>query len=161
MLYLDSRERGALTSATIQAALETLSAQRRGSYRDRERLRLYREAMDKARKNRPGTAGRRRHPAIDAARGASRRQVPQGHRGVGRVPIRQRSDFFDYIDLSTGASGFILGDVSSKGSPAALLASATVLGMFSAEAMYHNEFRRADHTRECGLVRGARSPPSS
>ena len=45
VLYLDSRERGALRSATVQAALETLSAEAALAI---ENARLYREALDKA-----------------------------------------------------------------------------------------------------------------
>jgi serine phosphatase RsbU (regulator of sigma subunit) len=40
-------------------------------------------------------------------------------------------DFLDYFDLSTGAFGFVLGDVSGKGPPAALLA-ARLQGMLAA-----------------------------
>src|SRR5437764_581840 len=45
VLYLDSRERGALKSASAQAALETLSAEAALAI---ENARLYREALDKA-----------------------------------------------------------------------------------------------------------------
>src|SRR4029450_11747205 len=52
------------------------------------------------------------------------------------VPCRSvGGDFFDYIDMSNGDVGFIVGDIAGKGSPGALLAAA-VLGMFSAEAFY-------------------------
>src|SRR5438045_763028 len=45
VLYLDSRERGALRSASAQAALDTLSAEAAIAI---ENARLYREALDKA-----------------------------------------------------------------------------------------------------------------
>src|SRR5947208_10673652 len=45
VLYLDSRERGALRSASAQSALETLSAEAALAI---ENARLYREALDKA-----------------------------------------------------------------------------------------------------------------
>ena len=42
-------------------------------------------------------------------------------------------DFYDYVDLPTGAFGFALGDVAGKGPPAALL-SAMMQGIFAAQA---------------------------
>ena len=63
-------------------------------------------------------------------------------------------DFFDYVDLPSGSAGFILGDVSGKGSPAALLASA-VLGMFSAEATYHTGAASPITRINAGLFRRA------
>jgi phosphoserine phosphatase RsbU/P len=131
VLYLDSRERGALRSATVQAALETLSAEAAIAI---ENARLYREALDKAKIDQE----------LKVAAGIQQSLLPPGtHNGkfftaaAASVPCRSvGGDFFDYVDLPTGGAGFILGDVSGKGSPAALLAAA-VLGMFSAEATYH------------------------
>ncbi len=130
VLYLDSRERGALRSATVQAALETLSAEAAIAI---ENARLYREALDKA----------KIEQELKVAAGIQQSLLPPGnHNGkfyaaaAASVPCRSvGGDFFDYIDLQGGSAGFILGDVSGKGSPAALLAAA-VLGMFSAEATY-------------------------
>jgi serine phosphatase RsbU (regulator of sigma subunit)/pSer/pThr/pTyr-binding forkhead associated (FHA) protein len=130
VLYLDSRERGALKSATVQAALETLSAEAAIAI---ENARLYREALDKA----------KIEQELKVAAGIQQSLLPPGnHNGkfyaaaATSVPCRSvGGDFFDYVDLPNGAAGFILGDVSGKGSPAALLAAA-VLGMFSAEASY-------------------------
>jgi len=130
VLYLDSRERGALRSATVQAALETLSAEAAIAI---ENARLYREALDKA----------KIEQELKVAAGIQQSLLPPGtHNGkfftaaAASVPCRSvGGDFFDYVDLPSGAAGFILGDVSGKGSPAALLAAA-VLGMFSAEATY-------------------------
>jgi serine phosphatase RsbU (regulator of sigma subunit) len=130
VLYLDSRERGALRSATVQAALETLSAEAAIAI---ENARLYREALDKA----------KIEQELKVAAGIQQSLLPPGsHDGrffcaaASSVPCRSvGGDFFDYIDLPQGAVGCILGDVSGKGSPAALLAAA-VLGMFSAEALY-------------------------
>ncbi|MEQ1869742.1 MAG: SpoIIE family protein phosphatase [Vicinamibacterales bacterium] len=131
VLYLDSRERGALTSATVQAALETLSAEAAIAI---ENARLYREALDKA----------KIEQELTVAAGIQQAMLPPGpHLGTffeaNAASVACRSvggDFFDYVELTEGNAGFILGDVSGKGSPAALLASA-VLGMFSAEATYH------------------------
>ena len=42
-------------------------------------------------------------------------------------------DFFDYVDLPSGAFGFAVGDVAGKGAPAALL-TAVIQGVFSSQA---------------------------
>ncbi|HTK28609.1 MAG TPA: SpoIIE family protein phosphatase [Vicinamibacterales bacterium] len=130
VLYLDSRERGALRSASAQAALETLSAEAALAI---ENARLYREALDKA----------KLEQELKVATGIQQSLLPQSNRtgsyfttAAASVACRAvGGDFFDYVDLPSGQFGFILGDVAGKGSPAALLAAA-VLGMFSAEATY-------------------------
>ena len=130
VLYLDSRERGALRSASAQAALETLSAEAALAI---ENARLYREALDKA----------KLEQELKVATAIQQSLLPQSNRigsyfttAAASVACRAvGGDFFDYVDLPSGQFGFILGDVAGKGSPAALLAAA-VLGMFSAEATY-------------------------
>jgi sigma-B regulation protein RsbU (phosphoserine phosphatase) len=132
VLYLDSRERGALTSPTVQAALETLSAEAAIAI---ENARLYREALDKA----------KIEQEMKVAAAIQQALLPPGeHKGgffsacAASVPCRSvGGDFFDYIDFQSGELGFIVGDIAGKGSPAALLAAA-VLGMFSAEATHHS-----------------------
>ena len=154
VLYLDSRERGALQSAHAQSALETLSAEAALAI---ENARLYREALDKA----------KFEQELKVAAAIQQSLLPVGEpRGrASSRPPRRRSpaarsggDFYDYVDLPTDRFGFIVGDVAGKGSPAALLAAA-VLGMFSAEATYqagaatlmtrlnHGLFRRAIEAR--------------
>ena len=130
VLYLDSRERGALKSATARRALETLSAEAALAI---ENARLYREALEKAKFEQElkvaATIQQSLLPASDRA-GAFYTCA------AASVPCRAvGGDFFDYIDLPSGNFGFLVGDVAGKGSPAALLASA-VLGMFGAEATY-------------------------
>jgi serine phosphatase RsbU (regulator of sigma subunit) len=130
VLYLDSRERGALRSQSSRAALETLSAEAAVAI---ENARLYREALERAKLDQELKVAAaiqqsllpppNRHGPFYSAAGTS---VPC--RAVG-------GDFFDYTDLPTGQFGFIVGDVAGKGAPAALLAAA-VLGMFGAEAAY-------------------------
>jgi len=130
VLYLDSRERGALGSHSTQSALETLSAEAAIAI---ENARLYREALDKA----------KFEQELKVAAAIQQALLPASSRtgsfftmAAASVPCRSvGGDFYDYVDLPSGAFGFILGDVAGKGSPAALLASA-VLGMFSAEATY-------------------------
>ncbi|HWW83046.1 MAG TPA: SpoIIE family protein phosphatase [Vicinamibacterales bacterium] len=132
VLYLDSRERGALRSHSAQSALETFSAEAAIAI---ENARLYRETLDKA----------KFEQELKVAAGIQQALLPQATRAgtfftTAAASVACRAvggDFFDYVDLPTGSFGFILGDVAGKGSPAALLAAA-VLGMFSAEATYHS-----------------------
>ena len=153
VLYLDSRERGALKSTAAQAALDTLSAEAALAI---ENARLYREALDKA----------KFEQELKVAAAIQQALLPPGNRdgaffSTAAASIACRAvggDFYDYVDLPTGQFGFIVGDVAGKGSPAALLAAA-VLGMFSAEATYqaspaslitrlnHGLFRRAIEAR--------------
>jgi phosphoserine phosphatase RsbU/P len=153
VLYLDSRERSAVKSASAQSALETLSAEAALAL---ENARLYREALDKA----------KFEQELKVAAAIQQSLLPPGNRAgaffsTAAASIACRAvggDFYDYVDLPSGEFGFILGDVAGKGSPAALLAAA-VLGMFSAEATYqttaaalitrlnHGLFRRAIESR--------------
>jgi phosphoserine phosphatase RsbU/P len=130
VLYLDSRERGALRSASSVAALDTLSAEAALAI---ENARLYREALDKA----------KFEQEMKVAASIQQALLPPGNRqgaffSAAAASVACRAvggDFYDYVDLPTHQFGFIVGDVAGKGSPAALLASA-VLGMFSSEATY-------------------------
>jgi serine phosphatase RsbU (regulator of sigma subunit)/pSer/pThr/pTyr-binding forkhead associated (FHA) protein len=149
VLYLDSRERGALRSATVQAALETLSAEAAIAI---ENARLYREALDKS----------KMEQELKVAAAIQQSLLPPGdHRGqfftahAASMPCRSvGGDFFDYIDLPGANLGFIVGDIAGKGSPAALLAAA-VLGMFSAEAMYQSGAASPITRVNAGLFRRA------
>src|SRR5436309_1104597 len=164
VLYLDSRERGALRSASAQSALETLSAEAALAI---ENARLYREALDKA----------KFEEELKVAAAIQQSLLPPGNRAgaffsTAAASIACRAvggDFYDYVDLPSGEFGFILGDVAGKGSPAALLAAA-VLGMFSAEATYQTSasalvtrlnqglFRRAIESRFLTTFYGMLSP---
>src|SRR5207253_1560439 len=127
VLYLDSRERGALRSVSSQSALETLSAEAAIAI---ENARLYREALDNA----------KFEQELKVAAAIQQSLLPVANRegrffSTAAASIACRAvggDFFDYVDLPTEQFGFIVGDVAGKGSPAALLAAA-VLGMFSAD----------------------------
>jgi sigma-B regulation protein RsbU (phosphoserine phosphatase) len=131
VLYLDSRERGALRSQAAQAALETLSAEAAVAI---ENARLYREALERARLDQE----------LKVAAAIQQSLLPVSNRSGtfystagSSIPCRAvGGDFFDYFDAPDNRFGFILGDVAGKGAPAALLAAA-VLGMFGAEAAYH------------------------
>jgi phosphoserine phosphatase RsbU/P len=130
VLYLDSRERGALQSKSARQALDTLSAEATIAI---ENARLYREALDRA----------KFEQELKVAAAIQQALLPPGARRgefftTAAASIACRTvggDFFDYVDLPSGQFGFILGDVAGKGSPAALLAAAAI-GMFSVEAMY-------------------------
>jgi phosphoserine phosphatase RsbU/P len=130
VLYLDSRERGALKSASAHSALDTLSAEAALAI---ENARLYREALDKA----------KFEQELKVAAAIQQSLLPVANRegaffSTAAASIACRAvggDFYDYVDLPTNQFAFIVGDVAGKGSPAALLAAA-VLGMFSAEATY-------------------------
>jgi phosphoserine phosphatase RsbU/P len=149
VLYLDSRERGALRSASATAALDTLSAEAALAI---ENARLYREALDKA----------KFEQELKVAAAIQQSLLPVGNRdgdffSTAAESIACRAvggDFYDYVDLPTGRFGFILGDVAGKGSPAALLAAA-VLGMFSAEATYQTGAATLITRLNTGLFRRA------
>src|SRR5471030_266707 len=149
VLYLDSRERGTLRSASAQSALDTLSAEAALAI---ENARLYRETLDKA----------KYEQELKVAAAIQQSLLPVANRegaffSTAGASIACRAvggDFFDYVDLPTGQFGFILGDVAGKGSPAALLAAA-LLGMFSAEAVYHTSASALIGRLNGGLVRRA------
>ena len=125
MLYLDSRERGALRSAHAQSALDTLSAEAALAI---ENARLSR-SVDKAKfeQELKVTAC---HPAVAAAdrepRGALRPRPSIACRAVGATTT---------TSICRRPSSASSSETWREGSPAALLAAA-VLGMFSAEATY-------------------------
>jgi serine phosphatase RsbU (regulator of sigma subunit) len=153
VLYLDSRERGALVSSSARSALEMLSAEAALAI---ENARLYRQALDKA----------KYEQELKVAAAIQRGLLPAPNVSGSFFTAAASSepclavggDFFDYVDLSDGRFGFIVGDVAGKGSPAALLASA-VTGMFGAESTYqtspaalisrmnHGLFRRSIENR--------------
>ena len=130
VLYLDSRERGALKSHSARTALETLSMEAAVAI---ENARLYREALERAKLDQE----------LKVAAAIQQSLLPLSNRSGSffstagtSVPCRSvGGDFFDYVDLASGQFGFILGDVAGKGAPAALLAAA-VLGSFGSEATY-------------------------
>jgi serine phosphatase RsbU (regulator of sigma subunit)/pSer/pThr/pTyr-binding forkhead associated (FHA) protein len=153
VLYLDSRERGALGSSSVRSALEMLSAEAALAI---ENARLYREALDKAKYERELKV------AADIQRALLPAPIVEGAffttAGSSSPCLAVGGDFFDYVDLPGGRFGFIVGDVAGKGSPAALLAAA-VTGMFVAESTYqaspavvisrlnHGLFRRSIENR--------------
>lgn len=128
VLYLDSRERGALLSSTARTGIETLAREAAVAV---ENARLYREMLEKARLDQE----------LRIAADIQQRLLPDARylgRGVdvagASIPCRSiGGDFFEYLELPSGAFGFALGDVAGKGPPAALL-TAALQGMFAALA---------------------------
>lgn len=128
VLYLDSRERGALLSPVTRSGLETLATEAAIAI---ENARLYREASEKA----------KLEHELKIAAEIQQGLMPEAHHAGpyyeaagGTVPCRSiGGDFFEYVDLPDGGFGFALGDVSGKGAPAALL-TAIVQGMFTVQA---------------------------
>jgi sigma-B regulation protein RsbU (phosphoserine phosphatase) len=128
VLYLDGRDKGTLLSRETRAALETLAAEAALAI---DNARLYRDALEKARLEQQMTIGAQIQRAL----------LPRAdHSGEGFELACASSpclaiggDFFDYLDLPGGGFGFVLGDVSGKGLPAALL-TAVVQGIFAIEA---------------------------
>jgi sigma-B regulation protein RsbU (phosphoserine phosphatase) len=128
VLYLDSREKGSFLSGSTRGALETLATEAAVAI---ENARLYRETMEKAKMEQEMRIAAEIQQAL----------LPKaGHAGAffrtaaSSLPCRSiGGDFYDYVDLPSGAFGFALGDVAGKGPPAALL-SAMMQGMFAAQA---------------------------
>src|SRR5919201_1543330 len=101
VLYLDSREKGALLSHTVRAALETLATEAAVAI---ENARLYRETLEKA----------RMEEELRIAAEIQQSLLPKaGRTGVyfkaaaASLPCRSiGGDFYDYVDLSDGSFGF-------------------------------------------------------
>jgi serine phosphatase RsbU (regulator of sigma subunit) len=128
VLYLDSREKGLLMSSSTRAALETLATEAAVAI---ENARLYRETMEKARMEQEMRIAAEIQQALlpKMARAGSFFAA-----AAASLPCRSiGGDFYDYVDLPSGALGFALGDVAGKGPPAALL-SAMMQGIFAAQA---------------------------
>jgi sigma-B regulation protein RsbU (phosphoserine phosphatase) len=129
VLYLDSREKGALLSSATRSALDTLATEAAIAI---ENARLYRETMEKT----------RMEQEMRIAAEIQRALLPlSSHDGqhyeaaAATIPTRQiGGDFYDYADLPDGRFAFVLGDVAGKGPPAALL-SALVQGMFAGQGL--------------------------
>jgi serine phosphatase RsbU (regulator of sigma subunit)/pSer/pThr/pTyr-binding forkhead associated (FHA) protein len=120
VLYLDSRERGALATQATQAGLETLANEAAVAIQN---ARLYREAMEKA----------KIEQELKIAAEIQQSLLPPPawssdyFDAIGTtVPCRAiGGDFFEYLTMVDGSAGFVVADVSGKGAPAALLTAVT------------------------------------
>jgi serine phosphatase RsbU (regulator of sigma subunit) len=128
VLYLDGRERNTMTSGSTAASLEAFATQAALAI---ESARLYAESAEKARSDRD----------LRIAADIQRALLPEPRHerstcDLAAVSLPSRTvggDFFDYLDINESDFGFALGDVSGKGTPAALLA-AVVQSNFAAQA---------------------------
>jgi sigma-B regulation protein RsbU (phosphoserine phosphatase) len=120
VLYLDSRERGALATQATQAGLETLANEAAVAIQN---ARLYRDAMEKA----------KMEQELKIAAEIQQSLLPPPawssdyFDAIGTtVPCRAiGGDFFEYLTMVDGSAGFVVADVSGKGAPAALLTAVT------------------------------------
>jgi serine phosphatase RsbU (regulator of sigma subunit) len=164
VLYLDSREKGALLSSSTRGALETLATEAAVAI---ENARLYRETMEKARMEQEMRIAAEIQQALLPKTG---RVGTFFAAAAASLPCRSiGGDFYDYVDLPDGALGFALGDVAGKGPPAALL-SAMMQGMFAAQAASSDSpsqtisrvnlalYRRGIESRFVTLMYGALRP---
>lgn len=127
VLYLDSREKGSLLSASTRTALETLATEAAVAI---ENARLYRETLEKARLEQEIRIAAEIQQALLPRKAWTGRTFDVA---ASTLPCRSiGGDFFDYLDLPGGRFAFALGDVAGKGPPAALL-SALVQGIFAAQ----------------------------
>ncbi len=115
VLYLDSREKGSLSSRAIQLGLETLAAEAAVAI---ENARLYRESQEKARLERELHTAYEFQQALLPAAPPTRDFFSAAAEMVPCLSIG--GDFYDYLDLD-GSFGFVLGDVAGKGASAGLL----------------------------------------
>jgi serine phosphatase RsbU (regulator of sigma subunit) len=126
VLYLDSREKGVLSSST-RSALETLATEAAVAI---ENARLYRETLEKARLE------QEMRIAAEIQQALMPRATQAGsyfEAAASSLPCRSiGGDFYDYVQRGDGSLGFALGDVAGKGPPAALL-SALVQGILAAQ----------------------------
>jgi len=127
VLYLDSSERGRFSSS-VSVAVEALATEAATAI---ENARLYRAAMEKAKLDEElRTASQIQQALLPEPR----REGPFYTAVGASVPSRMiGGDFFDYLDLSGGAFGFAIGDVTGKG-PSAALVTAVIQGIFGVHA---------------------------
>ena len=164
VLYLDSREKGTLLSASTRAALETLATEAAVAI---ENARLYRETMEKARMEQEMRIAAEIQQALLPKSG---RAGSYFRAAAASLPCRSiGGDFYDYVDLPAGSLGFALGDVAGKGPPAALL-SAMMQGIFAAQAATNDRpsqtiarvnlalYRRGIESRFVTLMYGVLNP---
>jgi serine phosphatase RsbU (regulator of sigma subunit) len=128
VLYLDSREKGSLLSATTRSALDTMAIEAGVAI---ENARLYRQTLEQA----------RIEHELKIAAEIQRALLPPGehagefYQAMGTsLPSRSiGGDFFDFTERIDGSFGFAVGDVSGKG-PAAALLTAKIQGLFTAQS---------------------------
>lgn len=152
VLYLDSREKGALLSPDTRAALETLAAEAALAI---ENARLYRESVEGARLEQQFRMGAEIQQALFPKSSYSGAGFEVACVSVPSLTIG--GDFFDYMELTDGRFGFLLGDVSGKGLAAALL-TAMLQGIFAIEsALGHDPATAVAHANTALAQKGLQS----
>lgn len=128
VLYLDGRDRGALLSPETRMALEALAEEAALAI---ESARLYRESIERAKLQQQMKIGADIQQALLPSPSFVGGGVQAACRSVPCLALG--GDFLDYLQRSDGEFSFVLGDVSGKGLPAALL-TAVLQGIFAVEA---------------------------
>lgn len=143
VLYLDGRDKGRLLSPSTVGALDTLAAEAALAI---ENARLYRDSIEKARLEQQLKIGADIQHALMPDRHYVGADFEVACVSIPCLAIG--GDFFDYMDLPDGRFGFVLGDVSGKGLPAALV-TAMVQGIFAIEAsLGHSPADAVGHVNE-------------
>jgi sigma-B regulation protein RsbU (phosphoserine phosphatase) len=152
VLYLDGQDKGRLLSPSTKSALETLAGEAALAI---ENARLYRESLEKARLEQQMKIG----ADIQQALLPPSEYVAHGiELACASVPcLAIGGDFIDYFELPNDRLGLVLGDVSGKGLPAALL-SAILQGIFATEAPRGRSPAQAVAAANDGLLRKAMQP---
>lgn len=128
VLYLDGRDKGALLSPETRMALEALAEEAALAI---ESARLYRESIERAKLQQQMKIGADIQQALLPSPSFSGGGVQVACRSVPCLALG--GDFLDYLPRSDGEFSFVLGDVSGKGLPAALL-TAVLQGIFAVES---------------------------
>jgi phosphoserine phosphatase RsbU/P len=120
VLYLDSRERGALETQATRSGLETLANEAAVAIQN---ARLYRESEEKAKMDQELRIAAEIQQSLLPPPAWSSHYFD----AIGTtVPCRAiGGDFFEYLTMVDGSAGFVVADVSGKGAPAALLTAVT------------------------------------
>lgn len=112
VLYLDSREKGALLSEVTQRALETLASEASVAI---ESAQLYREKLEKSKMEQEMRIAAEIQQALMPKPLATLKFVEAA---AASIPCRSiGGDFFDYLDFDGKAFGFTLGTSPARGHP--------------------------------------------
>ena len=133
VLYLDSREKGALMTDQTRATLEMLAAEAAVAI---DNAQLYRAALEKARLDQEMATAAQIQQALLPTRSRAGAFFDAAAEMMACRSIG--GDFFEYVDLPDGRFGFALGDVAGKGPPAALL-GALIQGTLAAQTASASE----------------------
>ena len=144
VLYLDSREKGSFLSGSTRGALETLATEAAVAI---ENARLYRETMEKAKMEQEMRIAAGDPAGAPAEGGPFGRLLP--HVGLLSIPCRSiGGDFYDYVDLPTGALRVRARATSPARARPRRSLSAMMQGIFAAQAGGQRHAVPDDQARE-------------